>query len=190
MKCCLTAFCAVIVSLAASAAPAQQLLEDFPGYFPEEHLSLLSADDVSIEINLQGALLQMVAAFAGKEDPEFAQLVGALEAIRVRSGEPSGSSAEVRERLDSAQRWLVENGWLALVRVREEGEEVYVYSREQDGVFVGFTVLAVEDTEVTTVNLIGHLDPNQLAAVAEGFDLGVLDDIDMNLKSLSGDTDD
>ncbi len=183
---------AVLLILAPSLVRAQpqgtQRLDTQPGYFPDEHLELLAPDDVAIEINLQGAMLRMIAAFAGAEDPEFAALVGALHGIRVRSGEIAPGDLEaVRKRLTSAQKWLRDHGWLAMVRVREDGEEIYVYSREQEGDLVGLTVLVLEESEVTVVNLIGRIDPNQLARLVEGLDLGVLDDIDLRLERGPGD---
>jgi len=191
MKWIIPAYCAVVLSLTAGAATAQQMLEDLPGYFPDEYLDLLQPEDTSVEINLQGAMLKMIGAFAGTEDPGFAELVSSLDGIRVRSGEPSSATvAEIRERVHSAERWLTQAGWMAMIRVREEGDEVYVYSKELDGLFVGFTILAVEDSEVTTVNLIGRLDPTQLIRIAEGLDLGVFDDLDADFSSLSGGTDD
>jgi hypothetical protein len=188
----LTLTLAMVLMLAPLPIRAQpqgvpQPLDTQPGYFPDEYLELLAPDDVAIEINLQGAMLRMIAAFAGAEDPEFAALVTALHGIRVRSGEIAPGELEgVRQRLASGQKWLQRHGWLAMVRVKEEGEEVYIYSREQEGDLVGLTVLALEDSEVTVVNLIGRIDPSQLARLVEGLDLGVLDDIDLRLDRQPG----
>ena len=178
---------AVVLTLAPSLVRAQQQgahqpLDTQPGYFPDEYLDLLDPDDVAIEVNIQGAMLRMIAAFAGAEDPEFAALVTSLHGIRVRSGEIAPEDYEaVRQRVASGRKWLEDHGWLAMVRVKEEDEEVYVYSREQEGELLGLTVLALEDSEVTAVNLIGRIDPMQLARLVEGLDLGVLDDIDLGL---------
>ena len=95
---------AVVLILAPSLVRAQQggtqqPLDTQPGYFPDEYLDLLAPDDVAIEINLQGAMLRMIAAFAGAEDPEFAALVGALHSIRVRSGEIAPGDLEAVRKL-------------------------------------------------------------------------------------------
>ena len=178
---------AVVLTLAPSPIRAQQRgeqrpLEAQPGYFPNEYLDLLDTDDVAIEVNIQGAMLRMIAAFAGAEDPEFSALVTALQGIRVRSGEIApGDFEAVRERVTAGRKWLEDHGWLAMVRVKEDGEEVYIYTREQEGDLLGLTVLALEDSEVTAVNLIGRIDPMQIARLVEGLDLGVLADIDLRL---------
>ena len=171
----------LLVTLAPAAVTAQAALTELPGYLPTEHLELVPAGEAAVEINLQGAMLRLIAAVAGKEDPEFAALVGALEAIRVRSGEfdPAGAAA-VGVRIAAAQTWLDGHGWLPMVRVREDGEQLFVYSLEQGGDLVGFTLLAVEEGEATAVNLIGRIDPAQLVRLIEGLDLDVLDDIDID----------
>lgn len=159
---------------------AQTDLSELPGYFPTELLELVPADAVSVEVNLQGAMLKMIGAFAGDAEPEFASLVAALDAIRVRSGEfDPADAAEISRRLAAGQSWLSDNGWLAMVRVRDGDEEVYVYSREEQGDLVGFTILALEGGEATAVNLIGRIDPQQLQRLISGLDLGVLEDVEL-----------
>jgi len=171
----------VLAGLTPAPAAAQAALTELPGYLPTEHLDLVPAGEAAVEINLQGAMLRMIAAVAGKEDPEFAALVGALEAIRVRSGEfDPAAAAAVGARIAAAQSWLDGHGWLPMVRVREDGEQLFVYSLEQGGDLVGFTLLAVEEGEATAVNLIGRIDPAQLVRLIEGLDLDVLDDIELD----------
>jgi hypothetical protein len=167
---------ASIVALGAASAPLRaqwEGLEELPGYFPLDELSLIEADDLTLEINLTAPILRMVAAFAGEQDPELAALVEGLEAVRVRAGElRPGGEGSVGERLRAAGRWLDERGWQPMVRVREAEEEVMIYTRlDASGVVEGMTVLAVESSEVTVVNLIGRLDPAQLGRIIGGLDL-------------------
>jgi Domain of unknown function (DUF4252) len=170
----------LLVGLAPMAVVAQAPLAELPGYFPTELLDLMPAEEAAVEINLQGAMLRMIAAVAGKDDPEFATLVGALEAIRVRSGDfGPAAAAAVSEKVAEGQKWLDAHGWLPMVRVREDGEQILVYSLEHEGDLVGFTILALEEDEATAVNLIGRIDPAQLTRLIAGLDLGVLEDIDL-----------
>jgi hypothetical protein len=176
------------VTMLSAAASAQQPLAELPGFFPGEHLDLVSPDDASVEINLQGSMLRLISALAGDEDPQFAQLVSALDAIRVRSGQfAEADSAAVRERLSAGLAWLDDRGWLAMVRVREPDEEIYIYSREHDGDLVGFIVLALESGEATAVNLVGRIDPTQLVRLVEGLDIDVLDGVELPPVHPSGD---
>lgn len=158
---------------AVPAAAQWEELEQLPGYFPLEEMAILDPDELTVEINLTGPMLRLVASFAGEGDPELAALVEGLDAVRVRSGELAEADREaVRSRVQAAGRWLDERGWAPMVRVREPGEEVLIYSRPgADGVVEGMTVVALEGSEVTVVNLIGRVDPAQLGRIVAGLDL-------------------
>lgn len=174
----------VLCLLAALPAAGQAELESLPGFFPAQYLDLVEPGQATVEINLQGAMLRMISAFTGDDDPEFAELVAALDGIRVRSGEVTDAELPaLRQRLHAGQAWLVSHGWLAMVRVREDDEEVYVYTREADGALVGMTVLALEDGEATAVNLIGRVDPALLAHLAQGLDIHALEGVRQQLTA-------
>jgi len=176
----------VILAVGAAAAPAVRAqweeLEALPGYFPLEELAIVDAEALTIEINLTAPMLRMVAAFAGEAEPELAALVEGLQAVRVRSGElGEGEAAGVRSRFQTAGRWLDERGWTPMVKVRDGNEEVLIYSRlDEAGAVEGMTILALEGSEITVVNLIGRLDPEQLGRIASGLDLpfGAADDFE------------
>ncbi len=171
------AWAAAWLGLSLAAAPAaRSQAEGHVGSFPAEYLELFDGDEVSIEINLFGAMLNMVSAFVGDAEPEFAALVGDLEEVRVRSGELSPARLdEVRERFDAGSEWLGANGWVAMVRVSEPGSEVRVFARPADDALMGLTVLALEENEATVVNLIGRIDPKTIARLIEGFDINGVD---------------
>ncbi len=157
---------------------AQTPLDELPGYFPLELLNVLPSEDVSIEINLRGAMLRMISSFTGDTDPEFAALVAGLDAVHVRSGDfDPAEMAAVSERIAAGQRWLQDHGWLAMLRVQDDGEEVYIYSRESGAEIMGLAILAVESGEATAINLIGRIDPDQIGRLAEGFAVGSLEDL-------------
>jgi hypothetical protein len=167
-----------LTPLFAAPLAAQTPLDEMPGYFPLELLSVLAPEDVSIEINLRGAMLRMISSFTGDEDPEFAALVAGLDAVHVRSGEfDPAEMADVSSRVAAGQRWLRDNGWLAMLRVQDEGDEIYIYTREMGVDIVGLAILALESGEATAINLIGRIDPDQIGRLAEGFAVGSLEDL-------------
>lgn len=173
----------ILCVLVPWAALAQTQLDTLPGYFPTEHLDLVDPGEASVEINLQGAMLRMISAFTGEDDPEFARLVAALDGIRVRSGAVAPADLpELRRRIRAGQTWLEKHGWLAMVRVQDGDEEVHVYTREDGGALVGMTILALEEGEVTAVNLVGRVDPALLAHLAQGLDLDALEDVHRKLE--------
>ena len=79
---CLAA--AVLAAAATAAGQEQKTLRQHPGYFPVEDLDLLEREALSIEINLHGAMLRLVAAATRKAEPEFSNLIADPEAVRVR----------------------------------------------------------------------------------------------------------
>lgn len=165
------AFLSLLTLFGAIAASAQ--IEDHPGYFPIDRFGILDEESLSLEINLDQGLLQLVSAALGGEEPEFAELVGALESIRVRvAPAESFDVGTVRSRLGEATNWLEDEGWSTMLRVREDGEEVYVYVRLDGGEMQGIAVLAMEmDGDAVLVNVVGSLDPERLAALAEVLDV-------------------
>jgi hypothetical protein len=162
----------LLCALVAVAAPAGQD-ENHPGYFPIDRFGILSDDSLSLEINLNRALLQLVAAALGNEEPEFAELVGALDSIRVRVAEADSFDVEaVHNGLNEAAEWLENRDWSTMLRLREDGERIYVYTRLNGGEMQGIAILAIEDDgEAVMVNVVGSLDPERLAALAEALDI-------------------
>ena len=158
-------------ALLASTLHAQPI-EEHPGYFPLDELQFLSPDDLSVEINLRGAMLRLIGKVAADDDPEFAQVMNNLEAIRVQIAPLDRLQADdVRKGLDTGVAMLENKGWYRMVMTREEGEEVHIYGRERDGDLQGLTVLAMEDDEVIILNLVGRIDPDQLGSLMTGLDL-------------------
>ena len=168
---------ALLVTGVASA----QRLDERPGYVPLDALGIADRDALSVEINLQGPLLRLVAAAAGADDPEFARLVSGLEAIRVQVAPRAAlGDRDVKARIDRTIRWLEDRGWSPTVRVRESGEESYIYVKEDRGEIVGLTVVALgsersSDGELAIINIVGRLDPAQLGRLGRGFGLSQLE---------------
>lgn len=159
------------IALLASTLHAQPI-EEHPGYFPIDELQFLSPDDLSVEINLRGAMLRLIGKVAADDDPEFALVMKNLEAIRVQIAPTDRLQADtVRKGLDTGVAMLENLGWYRMVLTRDEGEEVHIYGREDEGGLQGLTVLAIEDEEVIVLNLVGRIDPDQLGSLMSGLDL-------------------
>jgi hypothetical protein len=151
-------------------------IEEEPGYFPIDRFGILDSDALSLEINLDGGLLGIVAAALGEDEPEFAELVKGLKGIRVRVAEENDLDSEsLQSGLAEASDWLQEHGWSTLMRMHEDDEEVYVYVRQLDGEIVGMTLLAVEAEESVVVNIVGRIDLALMATLAESLDIPQLD---------------
>ena len=174
-----------IIFLALLALPGVAMAQfetDHPGYFPIENLGILPEGKINLEINLPGAILKFVALAMGEEDPDLARIAENLQSIRVRGADLEGSSTEsIRSAFQNASEMLKAAGWVSMVRVREDDEEVYIFFKEQEGQMVGLTVLTLEDKEAMLINLVGKIDPRDLSGLAEGLDLDLPD-----INSVSG----
>lgn len=158
--------------LGATAASAQKL-SDQPGYLPLQELGLFPRDKLSVEINLEGFLLRLVARATRGEDPAFADLVGGLKAIRVQVFPLAGvDEASVKTKIGRTVRWLEDKGWMSTVRVREGDDETYIYLKEADGQIVGLTVLSLSaGDEAAMINIVGRIDPDRLGQLGQGLNL-------------------
>ncbi|HXO18513.1 MAG TPA: DUF4252 domain-containing protein [Thermoanaerobaculia bacterium] len=174
----LIVFCAIGVGGArAATAEAPQKLEDQPGYVPLAELAIFSRQELTTEIDLEGPLLHLVGEATRNDDPEFSKLIGDLRAIRVQVAPTRGlDAAKVRAKMDETVRWLEAKGWHAIVRVKEKGEETYIYTREVHDQIVGLAVLSLEPGgDAAMVNIVGRLDVAQLGRLGRGLHLPQLD---------------
>lgn len=166
----------VLLSLLPSVAAAQ-FNTDHPGYFPIEDLGILPDEAINLEINLTGPMIKFIALATNEEEPELSRLVEGLESIRVRGADLETISADqVRSGIRQASERLADNGWISMVRIRDEDEEVYIYFKEQEEEMMGLTVLSLENDEVMLINLVGKIDPAGLGSLASGLDLPQLEE--------------
>ena len=161
----------VLLILAASAGQSQKLT-DQPGYVPLGQLDLFPKDKLSIEINIEGALMSLIAA-AAKDDPEFSSLMAGLKAITVQAIPLKGmDEGTVRAKIGRTVHWLEDRGWKSTMRMRDQGEETYIYLREVDGKIAGMTLLTLQPgDEAVVINIVGRIDPAQIGRLSQRLNL-------------------
>ena len=161
----------------AAPTPPAPPPEASPGAVPFDELEIFSRKDLTTEINLEGALLKLVASAASEDDPEFSRLVSGLQSIRVQVAPLTAADpGKVRAKLDQTVRWLEGKGWTAVVRTKEKGEETYIYTKQVKGEMVGLAVLSFEPgKEASVVNIVGRLDPAQIGRLGQGLHVKQLD---------------
>jgi hypothetical protein len=163
----LTLFTLLLLSLAA--AGRAQKLESEPGYVPVQELGLFPQDKLEVEIDIEGPLLRMIAAAAKDDDPGFAAVMAGLKAIQVqvfpmKGAEPAG----VKTRIDRAVHWLEGRGWKSMVRVRDQGQETYIYLKQAGDRIEGMTLLSLDPKdEAVLINIVGRVDPAQIGQLAQ-----------------------
>jgi hypothetical protein len=157
-----------LLFLAAAAGRAQKL-ESLPGYVPIEELNLFPPDDLSVEVNLNGPLLHLVAA-AAKDDPGFSSVMAGLKSIKVQVYPLKGvDAAAVKVRIGRAVHWLEDHGWKSSVRVREKGDETYIYLKQTGDRIEGLTLLSLSaGDEAVIINIVGKIDPAELGRLGQG----------------------
>lgn len=155
-----------------------QSTTDHPGYFPVEEMGILDGGNLKVDVDLQGAMLQLVsAAMEEEDDAGLADMVSNLERIRVQVGSiDSADVATVASRIDDAVSRLTASGWDRILKVVEEGEQVYLFAREDAGSIVGLTVLVNDGgEEAVVVNIVGTIDPSTLGRMLS--DIGEIPDL-------------
>jgi len=168
--------------LAASALLAQAPAS--PGFVPLAELNLFPQDRLSTEVNLTGPVLRIVAASVKGEDPALSATIGALRSINVQVFPLAGVDAgSIKAKIGRAVHWLEDRGWTSSLRVREQGEETYIYLKEQDGQIVGLTVLTFQPgEEAAVINIAGRIDPAQLGRLGQNLDLPQLEKVPAGKK--------
>jgi uncharacterized protein DUF4252 len=167
-----------LLFLAVSPGFAQKLA-DQPGYLPVEELDLFPRDKLSVEVNLEGVLLRMIAEATKLEDPAFSAVIAGLRSISVQVFPLAGvDEGSVKTRIGRAVRWLEDRGWRSTVRVREAGEETYIYLKESDGAIAGLTLLSLQPgDEAVVINIVGRIDPAQIGRLGRSLHIEHLEKV-------------
>lgn len=152
--------------------------QDQRGFVDIAQVEAWFADEPTIEVNIRGALLNLVAEASRFEDPELSEMLKRLKSIQVRGFELRGTDPEIVRRSDDLGRSLESQGWETIVRVRDDGEVVHMYLLASGDTIEGMVVLAMDeyDDEAVFVNIVGEIRPDQIGRIGRRFNIGVLDD--------------
>ena len=128
----------------------------------------------SVNVTVDGALLQLAAKFLSADDPEqkaAKSLIGKLKGVYVRNLIFSKPNEYDDKDLDGLRRQLVAPGWSPMANVRSSrgGENVDVFVKMEKDRIAGLVVIAAEPTKLTIVNIVGTIDLDQLAGLGGQF---------------------
>lgn len=170
--------CAAMLLTTAGSLRAQTDLMKEPGYLDLRHVEDWFDGEAWLEVNIQGALLKLVAEASRREDPELTDLLLKLKAIQVR-GFPLSHEGyrDVERRTEELAKRLQGMGWETVARVRESGERVDIYLKEQNGRIAGLVVMVLEpgsDDGSVFVNIVGEIDPEQIGRIGSKFSIDPL----------------
>jgi len=124
----------------------------------------------SVNITLDGPLLQLASQFMGANEQEVKQLVSNLKAVHVRSfefdREGQFSDADVE-----SVRVQLRTGWSRIIDTVEDGEHVEIYVKRDKEQLGGVVILSAERKELAIVHIDGPIDLKQLSLL--GGHLGI-----------------
>ncbi|HET9211090.1 MAG TPA: DUF4252 domain-containing protein [Thermoanaerobaculia bacterium] len=173
-----------LILLCLAAAGWAQPLESQPGYVPIEELGLFPRDKLEVEIDIEGPVLHMVSAMTRKDDPGFAAVMDGLKSIQVQVFPVKGiDTGGIKARIDRAVHWLEGHGWKSSVRVRDQGQETYIYLKQTGDRIDGLTLLSLDPKdEAVVINIVGRIDPAQLGRLGQSLDVPQLKKIPTGKK--------
>ncbi len=163
--------------LALPAMAQEDELVDLPGYVDFGDLSATYGEP-KITINLGGTMLNFVGMMSSSESPETSEMISKLKGIRVQIYSLDENVDAARDQFSETRSNLKSSGWEPIVQVNEDDEQVLVYMKSIDGNMEGMTVMVVDEEEAVFVNVIGQLNPAELAQVMDKFDVNVDLDLD------------
>ena len=151
----LFSICLLLLPALSSAQAARLKLPSF------DHLTKIATE--SVDISLDGALLQTAARFAGASagpsEPALGEALKGLQGVYIRSFKFDHPNAYSQGDVDSIRQQISGSGWKKLISVHEgaKGEHVDIAMRSdtRDG---GLVILASQPQELTIVNIVGAVD--------------------------------
>ncbi|MEJ7713623.1 MAG: DUF4252 domain-containing protein [Pyrinomonadaceae bacterium] len=137
-----------------------------------EALSALEQKSVkTIDVSVDGALLQLAAKFLSSAEPDEArvkELISGLKGVYVKRYEFERAGEYAQSDVASVQSQLTNSAWTKMVTVRSkspETENVDVYTMLQGGKINGMAVIVAEAKALTVVNIVGLIDIEKLVSL-------------------------
>jgi uncharacterized FlaG/YvyC family protein len=119
----------------------------------------------------------MAAGMVDKAEAEAAALLRSLKLVRVNVLKLDDKNrAEIQKRIKAIRDQLNTEKWEQLVSIREKNEDVGVYVKMRgEEAIEGLVVTVIEGKgEAVLVNIVGDIKPNQVAMLAEKFNIDPL----------------
>lgn len=155
-----------LMLMGAAVAAAQDVMKMIPWE------KLMGKAEETVDVNLEGGMLDMAKQFLSGADEEQAKiknLVGNIKSIQVKSlsfkSEGEYSMADV-EAIRSSFKSPV---WSRVVDIKGKKETTGVYMKLNQGKVEGLVVVAAEPKELTIVNIVGSLKPEDLKNLGGNF---------------------
>jgi hypothetical protein len=138
------------------------------GNLPAGIDKLAATAEESVDVTLDGPLLQLAAKFLAGHDPHEAavkRIVAGLQGIYVRSFEFDTAGAYNKSDVDGFRAQFKSPEWSRIVSVkshRYEDADIFLKSTA-NGQVGGLCIISAEPRELTIVRIVGAIDPSDIA---------------------------
>jgi hypothetical protein len=163
--------------LTSEAQAENEDLQSLPGYFDFKLSEDFSNRETSVEVYVKEPLLSIVRAATRREEPELSELLSRIKLISVRTFSLESKDIEpIKAKVAELDTKLNQEHWEKIVRVKDAGEQVFIYLKSTEGNIDGMVVIAIEyGDEAAFVNIVGNITPENLERLYGRFNIPELD---------------
>jgi Domain of unknown function (DUF4252) len=168
-RACAKLLAASALFLAACASARAQAPQAVDGRLRLESLDRLAPKaDNSVDINVDGILLNIGKAVLSDSDPDekaVKEIIEGLKGVYVKSYEFKSAGAFADADLTALREQLRAPGWSRLINVKshdDDFDDAEVYVATEGGQVKGLAVLVAEPKELTVINIVGAIDLEKL----------------------------
>lgn len=167
----------LILAMVALAAPMGARGQDWS----EPVTSKLAAKaSKTVDVNLDQSMLKFACQFLDQKDADQAQakkICSNMQGIYVHNFEFEKEGEYTQEDIAVLRAPLTDPPWSRIVNVRskQDNENVEVYFKKEGAKFTGLVVIATEPTSLTFVNIMGPIDPEDIAKLGGQFGIPELE---------------
>jgi hypothetical protein len=120
-----------------------------------------------VNVQLDGALLQLASRFLSEKDPDEAnvkRLIGGLKGVYVKSFEFDARDQYKESDVEELRAQLRAPAWARIVgaRSKRNGENSEVYLKTEAGQVSGLAIIVTGPKELTVVSIIGSIRPEDI----------------------------
>lgn len=177
MRCLALLLLLVPAAFANAAPPAALDLKSLPGYLDPDKLAPFGdPDQLTVEVNLQGPLIQFVAEATKGADPELSAAVAKVQSVLFRLYQLTPDDlVRLRKETSATASSLEKSGWQRVVWVKSEQSVNYLYLKMDGTRIVGLTALFIDkQNQLGIINLAGEVDPAQVGKIGQRFNIEAL----------------
>jgi hypothetical protein len=134
----------------------------------------------TVDITLDATLLQLASKFLSDKDPDEARvkkLVSGLKGVFVKSFEFDARGEYEDRDVEAVRSQLKGPGWSRIVGVRSKrnGDNSEVFLKSDGGQVTGLAVIVAEPRQLTVVNIVGPINPEELRDLGGHFGIPKFD---------------